>query len=241
MTARLTRQEIKTDEVQETLLAVFEFLRENVQKILLLIGVLLVAGALFAGYRHISANRELQAQVSLNEALEVFRAPVDVDSPDGLTSDEVRRTRAEAALEAVRAEHGGSKAAEIADVYLGLIAAERGDFETAKSRWSAYVNRNRDELLAGELQLNLFDLRREGGEAAAVATELEGMVDARDSILPQDVVLGELASTLSVLGRVDEADAAYERILEEHPESAYAAEARNRVSSGNPPRSLPTS
>lgn len=114
MTARLTRQEMKTDEVQERLLSIFEYIRDNLQKILLLIGAVLVAGALLVGLRHMAEVREIKAQASLGEALEIFRSPIDAESPEGITSEESRRSRAEVAFEGVRSQHGGSKAAEIA-------------------------------------------------------------------------------------------------------------------------------
>ena len=59
-----------------------------------------------------------------------------------------------------------------------------------------------------------------------MASELQAMVDSPSADLPQDVVLGELAETLVALDRGDEAKVFYDRILDEFPDSAYAAEAR---------------
>jgi len=221
---------MKTDEVQERLISIFEYVQNNLQKILLAVGIVLLAGAGIFGFRQMAESRELKAQASLDEALEAFRAPVDVESPDGITSDEIRRSRAQAAFDAVRSQHGGSKASEIADVYLGLLAAESGDIEAAKTSWSAYASRNSGDLLAVELQLNLLSARRDSGDGASVASELEAMVDSDRAAFPQDVVLGELATTLTALGRGEEAKALYDRILDEYPESPYTTEARRQAS-----------
>lgn len=229
MSARLTRQEMKTDEVQESLLRIIEYVRENLTKILLAIGAILVAGALVIGFRQMAEARELKAQAALGEALEAYRVPVDAESPEGVTTDEIRRSRAKAAFEGVRSQHGGSRAAEIAGVYLGLLAVEAGDLEAGKDAWSSYVARNSGDLLTSELQLNLLNARRAAGEGEAVVAELQSMVDANTAPFPQDVVLGELAETLTQLDRTDEAEVLYERILEEYAQSAYSTEARRRT------------
>jgi len=220
---------MKTDEVQESLLRIIEYVRENLTKILLAVGAILVAGALLIGFRQMAEARELKAQAALGEALEAYRAPVDAESPDGVTTDEIRRSRAEAAFESVRSQHGGSRAAEVADVYLGKLAIEDGDIQAGKDTWWSYVSRNPDDLLAAELQLNLLSVRRADGDAEGVVTYLEGLVDSNAAPFPQDVVLGELAETLTQLDRPDEAEVLYERILEEYAESAYSTEARRRT------------
>lgn len=237
MNQRLTRKEIKRDEFAEWLGRSADYVGSHRHAIVLvavaIVGTIVLAAAavLWAGQRREKAN-EL-----LTRALAVYRAPISADSPQPddpdapSFADEASRSARAGELFEELAGYNFVGAASVADVYLGRMAADAGDHERARELWRDFVDDHGDHLLAGEVRLNLIALDRQQGLAEQVVAELEGMLERApdDRPLPGDVVLYQLAQTYDQIGRVDEARSTYARLVEEYPQSAYGAAARQKA------------
>ena len=55
------------------------------------------------------------------------------------------------------------------------------------------------------------------------------MLNSAGAALPADVLLNELAGALEDLKRPEEAASAYQRLVDEYPDSAYAPDARDKL------------
>ena len=110
MSERLTRREMKRDEVQEWMGLAYIWLTEHWSKVLWgaagLVGLGLDAVLAFVYLQH----RNEQAQLSLNRALKVYEAPLNVLSPSpddptspSFASEEERRSEVERRGERSRA------------------------------------------------------------------------------------------------------------------------------------------
>lgn len=234
--SRLTRQEMKRDEVLDWMGRTVAWLRENARLVLALVAVVVLAaavvGAVFA-YRAKEADR---ANRLLSEAMTVIEAPIDPLSPDPedprnptFADAESRRALAAAKLEAVREEFGGAAVGAIAAAFLGDLAAETGEIARAETLWREALEATTDSLLAGRLQLNLINLARSEGRGEEAIEQLQALMNSSESPLPEDVLLFHFASALEELGRSDEAMGAYERLVAEHDTSPYAADARRKL------------
>jgi tetratricopeptide (TPR) repeat protein len=234
--SRLTRREIKRDEVLETASRVVGFFTSHTHGLLIgfaavvLLALGVTAAVLFVGHRKTRANEMLARALTVVQA-EVVTASANPNDPTDPTfaSAEMRDARALELFEAVEAEFGGSPAGRIAGVYLGQLAARRGDAATARQRWEDFLENSPDHMLASEVRLNLIALDRAAGNGEQVVAELQSMLAAEKSALPQVVVLDELAATLEMLGRDGEALDIYQRIVDEHPTSSYASRAREKL------------
>ncbi len=235
MSQRLSRKEIKRDEFMETMGGVFEWVQQHSRALigaalaLLAVGVL---GALFYAY---SARQERLADEALAAALRVYQAAVDPVTADPTNArtptfpdTESRSRAASELLQAVRDDFKRSDAANIAGVYLGHIAIQSGDSEQARSLWEEYVDTAGDDMLSAEVRVNLMALDRAEGKGDELVTRLRAMLSGPESGLPPDLLWYQLALTLDSLGRDVEATEAYLRIVEDYPQSAYAATARQR-------------
>ena len=237
MSSRLTRQDIKRDEVMETLGGFFGFVTHHARTIALAAVGLVVLGLGYAVYRGVAASREERAGRALGRALAVHGAPIletgadpsNEESPS--FADEVSRVeRATALFTELVEEYGRTASADIARAYLGSLASAAGDLETAREHWERFVKRQRGNVLAAEVRLNLMALDRSPGRGEEVVDELRAELAGRRSDLPEEVLLNELARTLEQLERTDEAVAIYERLVEDHPLSPYARSAARRIS-----------
>lgn len=216
---RLTRQDIKRDEVMEGLSRAALFLRDNAR--LLAIGLALVF-AVLAGvviWQTLAEGREVKANDMLGAALEAAAT-----SEDGLAGVEDR-------FNEVVETYGSTRAGAIAHAYLGTLAAEAEDFDRARQHWDRLLDAHADDAIAAMVERNLISLDRAQGRHEELAQRLRDALASGESALGADSVLYELAATLEELGQVEGARETYDRLIEEHPTSIYASQARERAAS----------
>jgi tetratricopeptide (TPR) repeat protein len=230
----LSRKEMKRDEVREVLGRGVEYVRDHERLAFYIVGSLLGVFLVAALVVFLLGRREAGAAEDLAAALRIYSAKVDPldpapDDPEEprFATDKERLDKARAAFEELR---GGTEAGQVANVYLGEIAAREGDLETARKMWTEYLQKNPDTALAVTVELNLLGLDRQAGKLEEVKTELEKqLAESSARTLPEDVVLYELAQTFDELGRPSEAQETLQRLVDDHPRSPFAFEARRRL------------
>jgi predicted negative regulator of RcsB-dependent stress response len=216
MNQRLSRQEIKRDEVMEGLSRVVHFLQENAKAI----GIGLIAViAVLAGlgiWKAVSTGQAEKANLALSEAL------------SGVAAQGGDLAAAKEALQGVADQYGSTGAGSVAAAYLGTIAAQESDFVAARRHWESFLDGNPDNALAAGIERNLISLDRAEGKNDELAQRLRAALATGSSPLGEDSVLYELGRTLEDLGQTEGAGEMYDRLLEEHPTSLFAAAARQR-------------
>lgn len=243
MSDRLTRKEMKREDSFQVFMAqALGFVQEHRRALIL--GVVLLVVVVLAGvgwFIYLEATED-DAQRLLADAVEAYGAPVEAgeeaaaDAEAAAGGDELsfptreaRRQRAAELFRRVIDEYGVSDAADVAQAYLGEIAAAAGDVEQAEALWREFLDDEPDHALAAEVRLNLYALMRGAGEGEEVAAELRDMLERDRRPLPQDVALYELAVTLEELGREEDASVYYQRLVDEFSDSPYAAAAREKT------------
>jgi tetratricopeptide (TPR) repeat protein len=236
MNQRLTRKEIKRDEFANAVGRGVEYAESHVRTILLAVGAVVLLGLLALGLRSYLNSQEAKAGEALTYAMKVYEAPIDAaaakptdETAPSFASAEARRTRAKELFEQIRDDYGSADAADVAGLYLGQIAAQEGQLDRARELWEDFADEHEGHILAGQAQLNLMELDRQQGKAQELATRLRGYLDQTEPPLPQDALYHELGVTLEQLGQGTEAVEAYQKILDEFPQSPYRSEAQERI------------
>lgn len=242
MSDRLSRKEIKRQDTFQVVMGRgLDVVQAYRRQIILLAGVLVVAAVAVVGWFIYLRSIEDDAQVLLGEAMKTWSAPIQEGAeassetkPGELSfpSAEARRARAKELFDQVVEKYGASEAADVARVYLGDIAAGEGDTDRAVELWNDFLDEHPDDMLAAQVRLNLYALKRSTGQGEEVAEELQRMVDSDDPALPRDVALYELAVTLESLGRDEDAAVQYQRLVDEFAQSPYALAARQKTAAG---------
>lgn len=236
MNDRLSRSEIKNDEVLEVLDRLLIFGRDHWQK--LVGGILAVIVVLlgFWGYSLHQGRQNTLAQVDLSKALMIAGAPIDpqfadpADPDDPSFPDEFSRaTAARPLFEAVLASWPGRPAAITAEMFLAEQDVESGDTAAAEARWERVASSGSRNASVATAEMNLIRLQRSLGRLEDSRSRLEAQLDRKDSSLPQDLVLSELATTLEELGDDENATATYRRLVEEHPTSSLTFQAQRKL------------
>lgn len=226
MSSRLTRKDIKRDEVLETLGGFVGFVNAHGRTILLGVAGLVVVALGVAGYRAFEASRAAKASAALAEALDVYTPGAEAEDPDAAAS---RRARATPLFAAVAEGFAGTAAADVADAYLGSIAAAEGDLEGAREHWRRFVERQKEHLLALEVRLNLMTVERALGRGEEMVDELRAELSSARPDLPEEILLNQLGLTLESLGRDAEAADIYRRLVQDFPQSPYSGAAGERL------------
>ncbi len=237
LTAKEIKHDIREDEVRTALARVFLTLESHPQAVFgTLIAAFVVVLLIAGGFSVLDSRREA-AQGELAEAIEIYQAPVaeDGDTADPtaelvFASEEERRQRAKESFGEIKG-FGASVAGELASLYLAEISMSEGDRDTARAIWEQFLDHHDEHLLAVSVRLNLIHLDRDEGKAAEVAATLEEELADPRKKLPEDVILFELAQTREALGEDEAALELYQRIVDEFPQSAFVAKARQVTTS----------
>jgi tetratricopeptide (TPR) repeat protein len=214
---RLSRQDIKRDEVMEGLSRVAAFLRDHARTLAIGLALVFAVLAAIVIWQTIAAGREVKANDMLAAALEGAET-----SEDGVAGAKDRF------VEVVEA-YGSTRAGAIAYAYLGTLAAEEEDYGQARGHWDRVLDRHPDDAMAAAVERNLISLDRAEGKHEELAQRLRDALATGSSALGADTVLLELGATLEELGQVEGAREAYDRLLDEHPTSSHATRARERT------------
>jgi TolA-binding protein len=243
MSQRLERKDMKRDDLATAVERGVDFAESHTRQVLITAGV--VVGLLLIGFlTYFYANhRSDAANEALSAAVRVYQAPVlpsgakpdDAKEPSFAT-EAARQAKAKKMLEDVRDTYHFTDASDVASIYIAELDAAAGKLDLARQLWSDFVKKHGDHVLAAQARIDLMELDRNQGKGQQVATQLREMLDQSDAPLPQDVILAQLATTLELLHRDQEAVQTYQRILDEFPQSPYRSSAQQKITALDPTR-----
>lgn len=234
------REQLKHNEAADALVAASSYLSQYGRAIGLgLVAVVLVAGSVL-GYRAFKSRTEERAQAQLAAAVEILNAPVAQPAAPGATP--AAPAAGTYATEAARADAAVAQLLETAEDFEGTDAGLRARYYAA----SLYADSNRlDEaakafsrvrddagsstLLGRMATLGLASIQVRQKQFDPAIALLQDLSQRRDAPLPVDAVLVQLADAYQQAGRAAEATQTLQRVIDEFPQSPYAADARQRV------------
>ena len=230
------RDFLKHNEAADVVVAATSFASRHGRTIgLAVVALLLVVGAAF-GYRAFQARTEERAQGELAKAVEILNAPVAPAPAGGALPAGTYATetaRAEAALthlQATAEQFGRTDAGLRARYYAASLLAESSRAQEAAAAYEQVRDAAGASTLMGRmatLGLASMQVRQKQYEPAIKA--LQELAQRRDGPLPVDAVLVQLADAYQEAGRAAEASQTLQRVIDEFPQSPYAADARQRV------------
>jgi predicted negative regulator of RcsB-dependent stress response len=230
--ARLTRQELKQDELLTTVEDFENLAKQHYKEIIaVIVAVILVGGAVY-GFRFWNERQESECNALLGTALKTFHASVGSASPDlfGGGQDQVNSTFPTAQAKYKKAleqfdnlvqRFPRQRAAAIARYHAGLCQAELGD-TSAAIRTLQQASRTADRNIGSLAQLALAgELVRAGklDDAAKLYRELQ---DHPTSTVPKATAMLALADACRQ-SRPAEARQIYEKIEKEFSSNTYLA------------------
>ena len=233
MSDRLSRKEIKHDKFVDEMETAYEVARKNVRWIVAaVVGIVVLIGVI-VGVSLWLASQERKAQLRLAEAIEILDTPLGQPSPTGSYQNEQEKLdKAEPILREILDDYSGRDAADVAGLYLARLEAGRGEVEPAIEKVRKFVDSHPEHVLAQSARISLYDLRLSKGESQEVIADLEKEISGTDSPLPTDISLAILARAYEAGNQPEESRQAWQRLLNEYPDSAYTLEAQRKLNRG---------
>jgi TolA-binding protein len=198
----------------------------------------LVIVAIIAGYSMWRQSRNARAEAALATGLAIFEAPVmPLEAPAPGSPLPVQQSgtyqtetaKYEAALprlmEAADA-YPSTDAGVAARYYAASALASLGRFGEAEQRYREVVDQAGNSIYGRTGRLGLADSQAAQGKYDEAITIYRELSTDASSQIPVDGVLMALGRTYAKAGRADEAARAFSRIVDEFPQSVYAADAR---------------
>jgi tetratricopeptide (TPR) repeat protein len=232
------KKQIKQDELVTGAERVWSWLathREGVRATALVVAAAAVLGG---GLSLVQGRRARESQRALSEALDLFHAPLKAQvSPaagaaaaGAFATAEEKYTKAAAAFDGVERRYASQPAGLTGAYYAALCRVELGKTAEAEKALAALAARRDPGRLEPALaRLAMADLYRRTGQVDKAADAYRQAAEDVSLPLPRDHALIGLASLLEEGGRLDEARAAYQRLVAEFPTSVYAPDARSRA------------
>jgi TolA-binding protein len=194
--------------------------------------------AVIVGYSLWRGSRNAKAEAALAGGLAIFEAPVVPLAAPAPGSPlpvqqagtyQTERAKYEAALprllEAADA-YPNTDAGVTARYYAASALASLGRFAEAEQRYQEVVDKAGRSIYGHTGRLGLADAQAAQGKYDSAITIYRELSTDTSSQVPVDGVLMALGRTYAQAGRADEAARAFSRIVDEFPQSVYAADAR---------------
>ena len=233
MSDRLSRKDIKHDKFVDEMETAYQVARKNVRWIVAaIVGVVVLIGVIVGATLWL-ASQERKAQLRLAEAIDVLEAPLGQPTPAGtFQTEQEKLEKAEPMLREVVDEYSGRDAADVAGLYLARLEAGRGEVDPAIEKVRKFVDSHPEHVLAQSARISLYDLRLSKGESQEVIADLEKEISETDSPLPTDISLAILARAYEAGNQHQQSRQAWQRLLNEYPDSAYTLEAQRKLNRG---------
>jgi tetratricopeptide (TPR) repeat protein len=234
------RHHLKQNEFAETARRAFAAVTERRRQVLVTALAALVVVVGIAGFMMFRKAKADAAGAMLGVAMAIAQAPITPPStlpgaaqaPGTYTSEAARSEAALKAYQDVIATHPSTPAALTARYEAAGELLDLGRHAEAETFYSE-VAASGSAVYASVAQLGVAQAKVAAGSYDEAVTLLSDLSAARDGSLPVDGVLMQLGQAYEKAGKAQEARAAYQRVIDEFADSAYAFEARQQLATLN--------
>jgi TolA-binding protein len=232
------RHQLKQNDFAATVVRATEWMRENqrtfaatiVGAIVLIVGV----GGFAMWRKHLNdRSGALFAEAMAVTESQIAPAPTvpgATQAPGTFPTIVARQEAAVQAFQKVAATYPSSADGLAASYQAAGALFALGRFADAEKAYQDVINRAGNASLYGSVaRLGLAETLASEGQYDRAIKEFTDLSAQRDGLLPVDGVLVQLARTYVKAGKMSDARATFKRVVDEFPNSLYAAEARQQM------------
>ena len=236
------RHKLKENEFERTVARTREVVAERQQELTFAVVAVVALLVVVGGYCTYRTSRNNKATTLLAAALAVAEAPVVAPPPPAPGSAppiqapgtyKTERDRAEAALPRLQAAadaYPNTDAGITARFRLAATLAELGRHAEAEQRYQEVVQKtSSSDIYHYTARLGVGEAQLAQGKAADATATFQALATDTNSQLPVDGVLMQLGRAAVVAGKKDDATRAFNRVVDEFPQSLYVTEAKEKL------------
>ncbi len=231
------RHHLKHNEFASGVASVAGWCRQNRDKVTLIVVGVLAVVVLTAGYFWWQKRSAEQGGALMGVAMTIYGAPIvppssvpgAVQQPGSYPSETARYEAALKAFQDVANTYGSSPSGIAARYHSAETLFSLGRLSEAHQAYQTVIDKGGSNVYASMAKLGLASTMLAEGQNDAALKTYEDLAAVRDSIVPVDGVLMQLAKAYEKLGKKSEARTTYKRVVDEFPESPYVQSARQQM------------
>jgi tetratricopeptide (TPR) repeat protein len=250
---RSERHHLKENELVTSVARARETFEEKKREIIAgAIVVVVILGAV-GGYFFWRGQIESASRAMFAEALAVADAPVVPPTPPPAPGNQATPTTpppppaGSYPTEQARLQAALGKFTAVADRYPATVSGIAARYQAAATlaalgrnaeaigRYKEVIERAGDGIYGEASHLGLANLEAQAGQYDAAVAAYKDLSAKKDGKIPVDGVLMQLGRTYAMAGRTADALRTFQRIVDEFPQSAYAAIARREIDGAKTP------
>lgn len=184
--ARISRKELKKDEIREELAGSVGYLVEHRNTVIIAAALAIAIGAGLAFYLGHRRTQMAEARKALQDAIELFHGEVNTETRIGVitfTTTIERRTRTTEAFESVKQRYPDSPVADAAEYYLALLDVEEEKYQEAQQKLETAIQSD-DEETAALARLALAEVYERLDKDAEAQEQYQYLVDNPTRMVP---------------------------------------------------------
>jgi TolA-binding protein len=231
------RHQLKQNDFAATVARMSTTVREQRDRIVIVFVIAAIAISASAGYylwrKHTrdQAGSLFAAAMAVNES-QIAPAPTVPGATQAAGTFATLKARQEAALQAFQqvanaypsTPDGLAAAYQAAGALFGL-----GRLTDAEKAYQEVIARAGSSIYGSAARMGLAETLASQAQYDRAIKEYADLAAQRDGMMPVDGVLVQLARTYAKAGKTSEARATFKRVVDEFPNSNYAAEARQQI------------
>jgi TolA-binding protein len=235
------RHKLKENEFARSVARARDIVETRKSDITRLVFAIVVMVAIIGGYSWWRQSRTVKASAALAQALAIYEAPVippaapkpgspmPVQQPGTYASEQAKLEATLPKLLEAANHYPGTEPGIAARYYAASTLAALGRFGEAEQRFQEVADKSGSKVYARTARLGVAEAQVAQGKydnAITIYREISADTNAQ---LPADGVLMSLGRACVRAGRKDEAVRAFTRIVDEFPQSPYAADAKREL------------
>jgi TolA-binding protein len=234
------RHKLKENDFARSMAAARDMVTTRQRDITRIVIAAAVIIAIVGGYTLWRQSRNAKAEAALASGLALFEAPVmpvaapepgspmPVQQPGTFQTEQAKLEAALPKLMEAADAYPKTDAGIAARYYAASALASLGRFAEAEQRYQEVVDNAGSRIYGRTARLGLADAQAAQQKFDSAITIYRELSTDTNSHIPVDGVLMALGRTYRQAGRADEAARAFSRIVDEFPQSVYAADARRQ-------------
>ena len=233
---RTERQHLRENEIEQFARQARELVDARKRETTLIVGALVVVGAVALGYFAWHEHVQSRAHDLLAQALAVQDArvgpPPAPGQPSGGLYFSTERDRAQAALPKLKAAADAYPSTDAglyaryqeASTYLALDNAPQ-----AATGYQQVIDNAGNSIYGQMARLGLAEAQTRAGQYDQAINAFKELAQRKDGPLPIDGILMQLGRTYLVAGKRTDAQQTFNRLVEEYPESPFSTDAKREL------------
>jgi TolA-binding protein len=238
------RHHLKENELASTVVRAREVIDRNQRTIIGVIALAVLLVVVAGGYRFYRERTNSQAAEMLSGAMTILEAPVvppadaapatsgtppPAPPPGSYPSERAKLEAALPKLVAVMDSSPSTPAGIAARYHVAATLALLGRGAEAEQRYKEVIDRDPQGIYGEMARLGLAEVLARAGKFDAAIETWKPLTTSTQGAVPVDGALMQLGRTYVMAGRPADAVLAFNRVVEEFPESVYAQTARQEL------------